>query len=232
MTYSVDHIRSRLLELRDEEYARFSAQLLPGVEPPLGVRLPMLRKLAKEIAKSSDRSAFLAAPVGTLFEERMLYGMVLGYAALPLEESFVYCRKFVPSIDNWSVCDSAVSTFVFAKKEPQKTLEFLQPYLQSEHEFEARFGLVMLLWHFKDTAYLSACLDAVRNLNADGYYAKMAAAWLLCECFTRFSAKTVPLFESEELDLFVHNKAIQKICESRRVSPDDKAALRALRRSE
>ena len=50
----------------------------PGTSNILGVRLPILRKLAKKIIRG-DWRAYLASAQDQSFEEIMLQGMVIGY---------------------------------------------------------------------------------------------------------------------------------------------------------
>ncbi len=231
MDCTPEALRARIYAMRDEQYAKFSAKLLPDTDAPVGVRLPQLRALAREIAASPQAVRYLDTPPGTLFEEKLLYGMTIGYTPLPLGQALGYCAGFVPLIDSWSVCDSACATMRFAKaaanREP--VLGFLRPYCTSEQEYPARFGLVMLLFHFSAEPYTAQVLQAAQALRAQGYYAKMAAAWAVCECFVKSRERTLALLESRALDPAVQNSAIRKIRESRRVSEADKAALLRLR---
>ncbi len=229
MLYTPEFIRSRLEALREPSYAAFSAKLLPGVQPPLGVRLPKLRALAKEIAKSPDWMSYLETQPGAAFEERMLYGMTLGYARPAFADALRFCAGFVPLIDNWSICDSCAAGFSFVRADREAAWNFLVPYLNSEKEFYARFGLVMLLWHSLTPDYLERVLGAIYSLRAQGYYARMAAAWLLSEILLKYPEYGIPVLERKTLEPFLQNTAIRKYCESRRVTDIQRREMRALR---
>lgn len=148
-----EHIREQLKQYAENSYRDFSAALVPGTKPLLGVRLPQLRKIAKEIAKGdwrqeADDSEGNCADLW--FEETMLRGMIIGYGTEKSEvkEGLYYLEKMIPYIDSWSVCDSFCTSFGFAAKHREETWEFLQPYLYSEKEFEVRTGVILLLDHF------------------------------------------------------------------------------------
>lgn len=144
-----DEIRERLQTMSDAGYREFSASLIPasGRMEMLGVRLPVLRKYAKELSKG-DWRAELAFAEDIYLEETMLRGMVLGCACRDVEELLKYLTDFIPRIRNWSVCDSVCSGLKLAEKYPREVWDFLQPYLYSGEEFPARFALVMLLNHY------------------------------------------------------------------------------------
>lgn len=118
----VEEIRKKLYELSEEDYKAFNQKLLPGVEHVLGVRLPAMRKLAKEVAKGDFRAYLDEASekIGTdsVHEEIMLQGLVLGYAKMNREERTEYLENFVPKITNWAVCDSCVNSYKFMQKDP------------------------------------------------------------------------------------------------------------------
>ena len=144
-----EEIRVRLSKMSDTDYQKFSQALVPGDGRGimLGVRLPKLRKYAKELSKGDWRKE-LSCQEDLYFEETMLRGMILGCACKDIEELFAYLRDFIPRVRNWSVCDSVCNGLKLAETCPEKTWDFLQPYLYSKEEFPVRVGLIMLLSHF------------------------------------------------------------------------------------
>ena len=145
--YDNHWIKEQLEALKEPEYQKFTASLLPGVESILGVRLPKLRELAKKLAKDNWKE-YLQEAQDDSMEEIMLQGMTLGYAKGNLQEKETFLRAFIPKIDNWSVCDSCCNSINIAKEQPEEMWEFLQEYLHSEKEFEIRFALVQLLDYY------------------------------------------------------------------------------------
>lgn len=227
MTY--EEIRARLEGMAEPDFRDFSAALVPGCGEMLGVRLPALRGFAQELVKSNDHPG-LPLPPGACFEETMLLGMVIGAAKMPLAERLEAIARFVPLINNWSVCDSFCAGIKTAKKEQAAFFQFLVPYLESGKCYEVRFGLVMLLDWFINEAYIDRTLERLAAFRHPDYYAQMAAAWAISIAYIKFPQKTLPLLMQNSLDDFTHNKAIQKIRESRRVPETDKRALLALKR--
>ncbi|WP_283608176.1 DNA alkylation repair protein [Faecalispora anaeroviscerum] len=222
--------RGQLELLAEPSYRAFSEKLLPGTSCILGVRLPTLRRLAKQIAKG-DWRGYLAQACDDTFEEIMLQGLVLGCAKAESAELLDRTANFIPKIDNWSVCDSFCAGFRLAKREPTTVWNFLVPYLESGREFDCRFGVVMLLDHYCCAEYLERTLLRLAQVHAQGYYAKMAAAWAISECFAKDPFQTLAYLEQPTWDDFIHNKAIQKITESLRVPDDLKALARSLKRT-
>lgn len=222
---------ARLAELGEQKFRAFNEALMPGTTGTYGVRVPALREIARGLAKQ-DAAGFLAVARDDTHEERMLQGLVIAAMRCPEEERMERLRIFVPKIDNWAVCDVTCGSLKNAAKYREAYWEFLLPYLDSEREFEVRFAVVLLLSQFLAAEWIEPVLAALTGISHEGYYVKMAVAWALSVCFVKFRAQTLPVFEKDALDAFTHNKAIQKCCESYRVSDADKALLRGLKRKQ
>lgn len=223
-------IRQQIETLAETEYRNFSAKLLPQTEHILGVRLPLLRKIAKEISKS-DWHTYLQTAQDTSFEEIMLQGMVIGCVKCPQEERFLYIQTFIPKIDNWSICDSFCTGLKFTKEYPTEMWDFLQPYLTSNQEFHIRFAVVVLIFYYINESYVTKVIQQLDTVQHDGYYAKMAVAWAISICYINFPEITLQYLEKNCLDDFTHNKALQKITESLKVDKESKKQIRELKRN-
>ena len=247
-------IREQLCTMAEDEYRAFSAALVPGVTNMLGIRLPQLRKLAKKIAGQDWRAAIEEEDI--YFEEKMLRGMVLSYAKEPLEEMLPYITEFIPLVDSWSVCDSVFMGMNVLEKDREAAWEYIQPYLQSDKEYEIRVALIIMMQHLlkcddkgkkisrlrqvemadlsnrkeKPGMYISRILKALDGVDTAAYYASMGAAWLLAEAFCCFPYHTNLYLQKNKLDTPTYNKAIQKIIESRIPSDEVKDYLRAKKR--
>lgn len=225
----VNQIRERLFALSEPEFQKFSAALIPGEERMLGVRLPALRALAKEIARSDGWADYLAATPRDYFEEIMLRGMIIGAVRISPEERISRIQAFIPEIDSWSICDSFCAGLKFTAKNRETVFSFVRPYCGSKKEFEARFGYVMLLDFFLTEEYIDAVLSLVSSFSHPAYYAKMAVAWLLATALAKFPSQAMHCLKTAPLDDFTYRKTIQKALESFRVSPALKQELRKLR---
>lgn len=128
---TTENIRKELLALVDHKYREFHSSLVPGADNILGVRVPQLRLLAKEVAKREDWRAFVEAADTEYYEETMLQGMVIGWSKMELEERMKYVEMFVPRINNWAVCDIFCGELKSAvRKGKERVWLFVQPYLQ------------------------------------------------------------------------------------------------------
>lgn len=174
-------IRARLEDMAEPTYREFASRLIPGEEHLLGVRLPALRVLAKELAKQGIWQLPEERPLS--MEELMLRGMLIGYAREPgLAARLEALAGFVPRIRNWSVCDSCCATYTFVRSGREAVWSWLSPYLESKQEYMARFGVVLLLLHYKqEEAWAERIAAALPGVTAAGYYAQMAVAWCACE---------------------------------------------------
>lgn len=233
MQHQLNHaLRLRLEALAEPGYQKFSSALIPNIPPDtiLGVRLPLLRKIASQLARR-DWRAYLEDASDDSFEEILLQGMVIGYATMPPDELFRRIEAFLPKINNWSACDSFCTGLQAAKRWREEMWTFIGKCLTSERAYTVRFGAVMLLHYYVDEARLDATLQRLNAVRHDSYYVKMAVAWAVSICFTVYPVRTMAFLQECALDHETYCKTLQKILESRRVRQEDKAAIRVLRAS-
>ena len=221
--------REQLLAVADPQYQAFSLKLIPDAGPVLGVRIPMIRKIARDIA-ADDFRKWLSEYECYWHEEILLQGLVIGYASMEADERLDYIRAFLPKIHNLAVCDSFCSQLKFTLKHKELVWDFLQPYFSSEKEFDVRFAVVMSLCFFIDDQHIGQIFTRMDQINHDGYYAKMAVAWAISVCYVTFPELTRSFLAQDRLDDFTHNKSLQKITESYRISSDEKILIRTLKR--
>lgn len=220
----------RLNALADEGYRDFHAKLVPDIGGFLGVRVPELRKIAKEIIVGDWRS-FLALPRRGLYEEKMVAGMVSALGKCPVEEKLRWLAAFIPTLDNWAVCDVTVGDCKFIRRCRESVRRFLEPYFWSENPFEVRFAAVVLLGYYVDADCLSDTLETYDRIRHPGYYVRMAVAWGISVCFAKFPVETADYLRHCSLDDDTYHKSLRKILESNRVSPQDKQMIRQMKRT-
>ena len=223
----IQDIRKELFSLADEKYKEFHGGLCPGVNNIIGVRVPVLRSLAKKIIKEDWRK-YLKEAEDQYYEEVMLQGMVIGLAKMDIEERLTYLAGFIPKIDNWAVCDVTCAGLKSTAKNLKKVWEFLQKYLNSDKEFEVRFAVVIILDYYIQEEYIDIVFEKLDSVHHEAYYVKMAVAWAVSICYIKYPEKTYSYLESCKLDNFTFNKAIQKIRESYRVPKEDKENLKKM----
>ena len=221
-------LREQLLELTEPKYMKFTSALMPGVENVLGIRLPVLRSIAKEIA-AGDWRAYLAEAEDFYFEERMLQGLVIGYARCEPAEKLAHVARFVPKIDNWAVCD-CLSPKAFAGHKPE-LLENIREWAKSEHVYTCRFGLEMLMTHFLDDDFKPEYLELAADVKLEDYYAKMMVAWFFATALAKQWDAAVVYLQQNRLEPWTHNKTIQKARESYRITAGQKEYLKTLKRT-
>ncbi len=215
----------------DEKYREFNSSLIPNARPILGVRIPILRQIAKEIAKGDWQTFLKEAPEDT-YEEVNIKGFVIGYVKNDLETLLPYVAEHMEKINDWSLCDGFCSNLKIVKRYREKFLEFLIPYGESDDEFKQRIVAVMLMNYYLDDSYIDQTLQILDGLKNEEYYCKMAVAWAIATAWTKQRDKTYEYMQDGQntLDDWTYNKAIQKMLESYRVSDVDKDMLRKMKR--
>ena len=229
--FDLQSLLSRLEALGEEKYRRFNEGLIPGAEnTSLGVRLPALRAIARELLRQNWRGFLDVSADHPIHEIRMLHGMVLGGAKCDIDEKLQRADAFLPQVSNWAICDTFCASFKPRPAEMAPLFDFVRLCAASDAEFRKRFGLVMMMNYFRDDPWIDRVLEAYRAFSHDGYYARMGAAWGLATLFAFHRDQVLALIQENRLDDFTHNMAIRKMIESYRVSDGDKQMLRALRR--
>lgn len=225
-------IQKALFELQDTKYKNFNSKLCPDTKlKMLGIRIPKLRNLAKEILKEYSLEEAVNTIGTEYFEEVILKGMVIGYKKDIFENKKKYIQNFIPEIDSWAISDTFVPSIKPKKEELEDVYNFILPYLNSDKEFEVRVGIIFLLDYFIIDDYVEKVIKLIDNIKHDGYYVKMAASWTLAEIGIKFNEKFMNYFTGNQnhLDKFTYNKTIQKMLESRRIDKKQKEILRKMK---
>ena len=216
----IEDLKKELISLADEKYQKFSSSLLPNVNNVLGVRLPILRKIAKKISKE-NYLIFFKQNNNEFFELTMLEGMIISH--LPEIEQEKYIKNFIPKINNWAVCDS------FCAGLKNISIDFIKPYFKSNKEYELRFAFVILLNYFIDSHYEFA-IQKICEFNNEQYYAKMAVAWCLSICIIKNYNQAINDIQKLQIQPWVLKKGITKAIESLRLTKEQKNELMQVRK--
>ena len=223
-------ITDGLFALKDENYRRFHAKLIPDIpiDNIIGVRTPVLRKYAKEVAKLPEANIFLESLPHSYYEENNLHGALLSLLYPKDIIAFMeQLERFLPYVDNWATCD-LLSPKIFKKHLPY-VYERVQKWLQSDAVYTIRFGIVTLLGFYLDNAFEPEMLQLVANVRSEEYYVNMAVAWYFSMALVKQYDATLPYIQNRVLEPWTHNKSIQKAIESRRIPQETKAYLRGLK---
>lgn len=223
-------ITDGLFALKDENYRRFHAKLIPDIpiDNIIGVRTPVLRKYAKEVAKLPETNIFLESLPHIYYEENNLHGALLSLLYPKDIIAFMeQLERFLPYVDNWATCDM-LSPKIFKKHLPY-VYERVQKWLQSDAVYTIRFGIVTLLGFYLDDAFEPEMLQLVANVRSEEYYVNMAVAWYFSMALVKQYDATLPYIQNRVLEPWKHNKSIQKAIESRRIPQETKAYLRGLK---
>lgn len=221
-------IYDRLLGMQEITYGDFSAKLVPTIsrEQVIGVRLPALRKYAKELAGSAQAEQFMQKLPHVYLEENHLHSFLIGQMR-DADACYAALDAFLPYVDNWAVCDSLRPQII--TKDKKRLLLYIDRCLQSEHPYTVRFGIELLMLYFLDEDFDPAHLARVAAVQSGEYYVNMMIAWYFATALAKQWESALPYVEQHRLPAWVHNKTIQKATESFRITSGQKAYLRTLR---
>ena len=224
-----DEITTKLFSLQDTAYRDFQVKLIPGMDAQkeIGVRTPELRKLSKELAKREDIREFLNDLPHQYFDENQLHAFILSG-----EKDFEKCmedlERFLPYVDNWATCDQT-SPKVF-RKHRKELLDAIRRWIESDHPYTVRFAIKMLMEHFLDEDFDPAYPEMVAEVRSEEYYIRMMIAWYFATALAKQYEAVLPYLEQKKLDVWTHNKTIQKAVESYRITEEQKIYLKSLKR--
>lgn len=231
MQDTLKELCTALFALQDAKYKSFQEKLMPTIEPEtvIGIRTPVLRRFAAEIARTENAESFLASLPHTYYEENNLHAFLLEKIT-DLEKAATAVDAFLPYVDNWATCDM-MSPKAFAKNK-EKLLPYIQKWLASSHIYTVRFGIVMLMKHYLDEDFRPEYLEWIANIASEEYYINMAAAWFFAEALAKQYETALPYLIEKRLSVWVHNKTISKASDSFRIPNETKIFLKTLRISE
>lgn len=228
MTQETECIRARLFALQDEGYRAFHSRLMPTVPPEtvIGVRVPALRRLAKRLAGTPQAEAFLQELPHIYYEENNLHAFLLE-SIRDYDAALAATEKFLSYIDNWATCDSFCPK-VFAKHK-EELLPVLRRWMTSDHPYTVRYGMEMLMRYYLDEDFRPEHLAWAAAVHSGEYYINMMRAWYFATALAKQPEAALPWLTERRLDVWTHNKTIQKAVESSRIPAETKAFLRTLR---
>lgn len=221
-------LQKDLFAMQDLQYREFSASLVPTVDKSkvIGVRVPLLRKYAKELAKTQAAGQFIKELPHKYLEEDHVHSFLIGQMR-ELDVCYTALDAFLPYVDNWAVCDSLRPRVLI--RDRKRLLAQIDQYLHAGHPYTVRFGIELLMLHFLDEHFDAAHLVQVAAVQSDEYYVNMMVAWYFATALTKQWDTTLPYLEQHRLPAWVHQKTVQKAIESYRITPEQKAYLRTLR---
>lgn len=225
----MNNIQSKLFELQDKKYRDFQVKLIPNINSDnvIGVRTPELRKYAKELVKSNNHVSFLNDLPHKYFDENQLHAFIISELK-DYNNCILYINKFLPYVDNWATCDQ-MSPKIF-KKNRDKLINELKIWINSKETYSIRFAIGMLMQYYLEDNFKIEYLKLVANIKSNEYYINMMRAWYFATALAKQYEAAIVFIEKNKLDVWTHNKTIQKAIESYRITKETKEYLRGLKR--
>lgn len=221
-------VKQELFELQDLKYRDFHAKLIPTMEKEkiIGVRTPALRGFAKKFGKTEESKLFIKKLPHQYYEENNLHGLLIEQIK-DYDECLVELKRFLPYIDNWATCDLLALRLV--KKHLDVFIKEIYKFMESEHTYIIRFGISMLMKYYLEDEFNIEYPDKVADIRSEEYYVNMMRAWYFATALAKQYEQIIPFVEKKRLDVWTHNKTIQKAIESYRITDEQKTYLRTLK---
>lgn len=226
-----DKFLTYLKSFQDNEYKKFNEKLFQIKPNIIGIRIPILKKIAKEISKTNYQT-FLNNVRHEYMEEVIIQGLVIGYLKADFKEITKYLDQFLKFNDNWAINDTTCSNLKIFKTNQEQGYKYINKLINSNKPWNIRFGLVLLLNYYINDLYIDKVLDISIKIKSNEYYVQMANAWLLSKCYILYKDKTIKYINTNYLDEFTFKKTISKICDSYRVDKKDKEYLKQIRKDD
>ena len=223
------NIREELFALQDLKYKEFHKRLIPTIDEDtiIGVRIPALRALVKEFSATEEAAEFMKELPHPYYEENNVHAFLIekikGYDTCIRE-----LDKFLPYVDNWATCDSMAPKVL--KKHLPELMDKIKEWLASDQIYTVRYGIGLLMKFYLDEAFEEKYLQMVADVQSEEYYINMMIAWYFATALAKHYEKALSYLEEQKLDVWTHNKTIQKAVESHRITPEQKAYLKTLKR--
>ena len=223
-----EEIREELFRQQDVSYRDFQSKLIPTVDNSafIGVRTPALRTLARQMIGREDARDYLTDLPHRYFDENQLHAFMISEIR-DYQQCIDEVNSFLPYVDNWATCDQ-LSPKAF-KKHRAQLREEIRGWIASDQTYTVRFGIGMLMQHFLDDDFDPKYPESVAQIRSEEYYINMMIAWYFATALAKQYDVILPYMEGRKLDVWTHNKAIQKAVESRRITPEQKAYLKSLK---
>lgn len=227
-TTIITNVQTRLFELQDLKYRDFHAKLMPTVnkEKIIGVRTPALRVFAKKYGKTDEAKEYLQILPYQYYEENNLHGLLIEQIK-DYDTCLEELERFLPYIDNWATCDMLAVKVV--KNHLDTFIDEVYRWMESDHAYTIRFGISMLMRYYLEDAFQMEYPEKVAQIRSEEYYVNMMRAWYFATALAKQYDKILPFIEKQKLDVWTHNKTIQKAIESYRITPEQKEYLRGLK---
>ena len=224
----IKEVEKQLFEMQDLKYRDFHAGLMPNIDKNriIGVRTPRLRKFAKEYGKTENAKTFLTVLPHQYYEENNLHGLLIEQIK-EYDSALDELERFLPYIDNWATCDMLAMKVV--KKHLDLFIKKIYQWLESKHTYTIRFAIGMLMRYYLEDTFQIEYARKVAEICSEEYYVNMMRAWYFATALAKQYEQVIPFLEERQLDVWTHNKTIQKCVESYRITPEQKEYLKTLK---
>lgn len=206
---------------QSKEKQNWEQRIVQTQKPCLAIKSKQINDICKEISKGNYIS-FINLWMQTYHQNIIINGNLI-CKIKEFDVFKIYLDKYATTCDNWASTDTL--KFSIDKNNREQFFSLAKEYIKDKLPFKRRIGII-ILFKFLNDDYINQVFTLLDGFkNEQHYYANMANAWLLCECFIKQREKTIAYLKKHNLNKFTINKAISKCRDSFRVSKEDKEML-------
>lgn len=221
-------LKKYLISLSDDKYREFNKRIIPDTKL-MGVRIPILRKIAKDISKG-NYTEFLLLEKGTTHEEVMLDGLVAANIKTDFCTMLSYIKNYSQKIYNWALNDTV--SFKNIKNYREQMLAQIPWFVENENPWVIRYGLKILMDFYTDDEYIGKVLEITESVKNEFYYVQMMQGWLLATAFTysrNCRSSVLEFLKNADISDSVFNMTVRKICDSIKADKSDKELVKKMK---
>ncbi|AZZ65797.1 DNA alkylation repair protein [Metamycoplasma phocicerebrale] len=225
----IEEIQKTLFLMQDLKYKKFNCNLIPEINAKevIGVRVPNLRKFAKDLFKNNLYKKFLIKLPHKYFEENSIHGFIINEME-NYDEVIKQLNIFLPYVNNWANCDLINPKKSFIKNINKLEIQIIK-WTKANEIYTIRFAIKMLMTYFLDDSFKKEHLDIVLSIKSTNYYINMMRAWYFATALAKQYNSTISYIENKKIDNWTHKKTIQKAIESFRINENQKKYLKKLK---
>lgn len=204
-----------------------SEQIIKELSEIKGLKTKDVDRYNKRLIKAKTDVSTLR---GEVLENQLLHrtyfqvsmGLLKSY-----EEQLAFIEENEDLLQDWWHTDQ-LPQFLLKPIDFDFAFQKAREYVVSPKTFTRRWGYVLFLAGLqKDTAHTKEILSLMKD--DDEYYVQMAQAWLICDLAVYNPTDTIEFIKNSTLKYNILGKAIQKMCDSYRISGEDKQYVKSLR---
>ena len=113
-----------LKSLSDSKYRQFHLKITND-DSLIGIRTPKLKEIAKFLVKTNNYHNFIKYSKYETYEEKIIYGLIIGYLKVDFKVQLELLNNFIPLINNWAINDIVCANLKSFKRNQEEGYKYI-----------------------------------------------------------------------------------------------------------